>query len=120
MGAVKIWRGADGLWRWHAGGGVMSAPPHVRRPEEAELWLGRKVEVVRDRSLAPAPARSSGKKRKHLPPLLQYTREGEFVREWESVTLAVKETGVSERTIYKNMQGKTAHAGGFVWKRGGM
>lgn len=120
MGAVKIWRDTDGLWHWHTGEGVMSTPPHVKRPEQAAQWLGQKVEVVRDRFGAPATTRSSGKKRKHLPPLQQYTIDGEFVREWRSVIQAVRETGISERAIYKNMRGSTPHAGGFVWKRGGM
>lgn len=50
-------------------------------------------------------------------PVLQYTKEGEFIREWESVT-AVTKAGVSKNIahIAATCRGVVKSAGGFVWK----
>lgn len=47
-------------------------------------------------------------------PILQYTLEGVFVREWNSQKQAEKELGCSG--IGKCLKGKYKHCGGFIWR----
>lgn len=46
--------------------------------------------------------------------ILQYTEDGEFVREWRCVRDATRATGITN--ISKNLHGAIDNAGGFVWK----
>lgn len=46
--------------------------------------------------------------------VLQYTLEGEFVREWRCASDAQKATGIMN--ISKCLNGITDHAGNFIWK----
>lgn len=56
---------------------------------------------------------SSKDKRK---PIVQYDLEGNFIREWESITNAAKETNQSHSNIADCCKGKTKTAKGSVWK----
>ena len=42
--------------------------------------------------------------------------DGNIIKEFESVTLASKEAGVSPKSIRDAAKGVQKHAGGFVWK----
>ncbi len=46
--------------------------------------------------------------------VLQYTKDGEFVREWICMRVAERETGI--KSIDAVCNGKRKSAGGFVWK----
>ncbi len=48
--------------------------------------------------------------------ILQMDDDGNIIREFESVTLASKEVGVSPKSIRDAAKGVQKHAGGFVWK----
>lgn len=48
-------------------------------------------------------------------PVLQYDFEGNFIKEWESYTLIVKETGITN--VACTITGKDSSAGGFLWKQ---
>ena len=53
---------------------------------------------------------------KRSKPVIQYTKEGEFVKEWRSIKEA--ETSIGKRNgIFACLSGKSKTAGGFVWKR---
>ncbi|MEB2775250.1 NUMOD1 domain-containing DNA-binding protein [Algoriphagus sp. D3-2-R+10] len=47
--------------------------------------------------------------------IYQYTKKGEFIKEYNSVKNASIETSVSYSSIYQNVKGKTKTAGGFIW-----
>lgn len=47
--------------------------------------------------------------------ILQFTQDGEFVREWKSIAEAQKATGIT--TIGNCVKGFQKAAGGFVWKK---
>lgn len=55
-------------------------------------------------------SKSIGKKIK------QYTQENIFIKEYETVTLAAKETDIGRRNIQNVLSGKTKTAGGFIWR----
>lgn len=50
-------------------------------------------------------------------PILQYDKNGNFIKEYISTAQAVKENGFANRTnITQNLRGKTKSAYGYVWK----
>lgn len=50
-------------------------------------------------------------------PVMQYTKEGEFIAEHRSVLDAYKSTKVDRKSIHYNIKNIYNHAGGFVWKK---
>lgn len=46
--------------------------------------------------------------------VLQFTKDGEFIKEWQSANQAVKETGIGH--IHKVAEGIRKTAGGYIWK----
>ena len=46
--------------------------------------------------------------------ILQFTKSGEFVREWSSMNDAMRQTGIGN--IYRCCRGITKSAGSFVWR----
>ena len=49
-------------------------------------------------------------------PVLQYTLDGEFVREWDSAIQAEREGGFNNRHIISVCKGKRPHHKGYIWK----
>lgn len=49
-------------------------------------------------------------------PLLQYSKNGEFIKEWESVNDAIFATGVAGSNIAACCRCKVSSAGGFIWR----
>ena len=49
-------------------------------------------------------------------PIIQYTKEGEFVREFDSTINAAKTLNILSQSINKCLKCKRPTAGGFIWK----
>lgn len=49
-------------------------------------------------------------------PVAQYTKDGIFIREFESATVASKLTGADRVTICNCCNNKSKTAGGYIWK----
>lgn len=49
-------------------------------------------------------------------PIIQYTKEGIFIKEYPSIKNADECTGVKRNNIYSVLSEKTKLAGGFIWK----
>jgi len=49
-------------------------------------------------------------------PIEQYDLEGNFIRSWQSATVAAKEIGLHPTSIRHCVQGKTKTSGGYIWK----
>lgn len=54
--------------------------------------------------------------RSQIKPVLQYTKKGEFINEFEGVSEAYRQTGIQRQDIGKVCSGKLKSAGGFIWK----
>ena len=52
----------------------------------------------------------------HSKKILQYTKSGEFVREWASATEAQRELGIRQSNICACCKGERKSAGGYAWK----
>lgn len=48
--------------------------------------------------------------------ILQYTKDGEFVREWECISNAEKECSIAHGKISAVCKGQRKSAGGYIWK----
>ena len=56
----------------------------------------------------------NGKKRSI--PILQFTKDGELVKEWPSLSEAYRQLGILQSTICDCLKGRYKTAGGFVWR----
>lgn len=52
----------------------------------------------------------------HKKPVLQFTKNGEFVREWESIKDVRNELGIESGHISDCCSGKRKSTGGYIWK----
>ena len=60
--------------------------------------------------------RIDGKNNKQNVPILQFTKDGKFVKEFYSRHQASRETGVDRVSIIYAASGKYQSAGGFIWR----
>jgi hypothetical protein len=49
-------------------------------------------------------------------PIIQYDLDGNFIKEWQSATVAAAEICLHPTSIRHCVQGKTKTSGGFIWK----
>ena len=54
--------------------------------------------------------------RKVFKPILQYTKNGVFLKEWESIISAAQQTNISRKHISDCCCGRGKTAGGYIWK----
>ena len=52
---------------------------------------------------------------KHSIPILQFTKDGELVKEWPSAREAYRQLGIAQQSICVCCKGRCKSAGGFVW-----
>lgn len=50
-------------------------------------------------------------------PVLQFSKDGEFIREWSHAREAAEYLGLSKRAIYECCAGRSRTSGGYIWKR---
>lgn len=48
--------------------------------------------------------------------VIQYNKNGEFIKEWDSASDVYKELNISVTNIANNLSNRSKSAGGFVWK----
>lgn len=53
---------------------------------------------------------------KPLRPISQYSLNGEFIKNYESVMLAARELNIHDSNIHKACKGLIRQTGGFLWK----
>lgn len=71
-----------------------------------EIWKGRDFpEGCREKAIEV-----------HKKPIIQYTLDGEFVREWDCATTIQNELGIERHNIYRCANGKSKSSAGFIWK----
>jgi group I intron endonuclease len=53
---------------------------------------------------------------KIIKPIIQYTIDGKFIKEWDSIISASISLNINDGNICSNLKGNYKTAGGFVWK----
>ena len=48
--------------------------------------------------------------------VLQFTKSGEFIKEWPSINEAARQLGIAQGSICRCCNGKLKSAGGYVWE----
>lgn len=78
-------------------------------------WV-ENLEWSTDRDLQNKEALSKKRREKlSKKPILQYTKDGEFVAEWQNPYVVQKQTGINENCIRQCCRGRYKSAGGFIW-----
>lgn len=60
--------------------------------------------------------RNERSRKNKMKPVNQYTKDGEFIRSWESISTVQRETGMSLYNISMACTGKIKTAFGYIWK----
>ena len=55
-------------------------------------------------------------KEKNSIPILQFTKSGEFMKEWPSAREAERQLGIFQSNICKCIKGRYKSAGGYIWR----
>ena len=55
-------------------------------------------------------------KEKRSIPIIQFTKSGEFMKEWPSAYEAERQLGIHQQSICACLKGRYKSAGGFVWR----
>ena len=51
-----------------------------------------------------------------MKPILQYSKTGEFIKEWKGAPIASKKLNINKSNINQACNGKLKTSGGFIWK----
>lgn len=54
--------------------------------------------------------------KKSSKPIIQFSKDGEFIRKWNSVMDAQRELGIDNSSIIRCCKGKQKTAGGYIWR----
>ena len=74
---------------------------------------GTRLERVRKKM---SEIRKGKPKYKHRKPILQYTLDGDFIREWDSAITASKELNIINSGICSCLKGRYKSSGGYIWR----
>ncbi|MBQ8617679.1 MAG: hypothetical protein IJ418_09205 [Clostridia bacterium] len=76
----------------------------------------KRLERIAAREAKKSEKEASVRKKPSVPGVLQYSLSGEFIAEFDSVSIAAIETGVNSKCIRDTAKGLQRTAGGFLWK----
>ena len=78
--------------------------------------LHREIYEKRGKILGKIGGKSLSRIEKCSIPILQFTKDGEFMKEWSSACEAQRQLGISQSSICQCCKGRYNSAGGFVWR----
>ena len=95
---------------------------YFNRPAAELIFVTRSMHWKLHRELCEKRGKITGKKygaiggKKNAIPILQFTKSGEFIKEWPSAWEACRQLGTSQGNICDCLKGRLKSAGGFVWR----
>ena len=103
---------------------------YYKRPAEELIFVTRFMHSKIHREMHEKCGKNVGKKygkitgkkygaingKKNSIPILQFSKDGEFIKEWPSAKDAKHQLGVPSSNICNCLKGKRKTAGGFVWR----
>ena len=87
---------------------------YYKRPAEELIFVTRSMHWKIHHEIRENCGKIAGKKRSK--PILQFTKDGKFIKEWPSASEAERQLRIAQPNICKCCQGKSNTAGGFIWK----
>ena len=89
---------------------------YYNRPASELIFVTRSMHWKLHReNMANGGKSPSGIQKRSLP-ILQFTKSGEFIKEWPSTNEAGRQLGISQSSICKCCKRKRNHVGGYIWK----
>ena len=89
----------------------------LRRQRCSESQKGKHMsEETRQKMSKSHKGKYIGKMNHNSKPVLQYTKDGELIREWNSMMDVQRELGICNQNIYACCKGKLKSAGGYIWR----
>ena len=89
---------------------------YYNRPASELIFLTHDEHARLHKQGVPKGPLSEEHKQKLSKKILQFTKSGEFIREWPSAKEAERVLGIARCNICQCCQGKLKSAGGYVWK----
>ena len=96
--------------------GVPLSEAHKKALSEALKGIPKSEAHKKALSEAHKKALSEAHRSKLSKKILQFTKSGEFIREWPSAYEAERELGIAQSSICRCCNEKLKSAGGYVWK----
>ena len=87
---------------------------YFNRPASELIFVTRSMHWKLHREKMRNSGKNGGKKRSI--PILQFSKDGTFVKEWPSAHEAEHQLGISHSNICHCLKGRYKFAGGFVWR----
>lgn len=87
---------------------------YFNRPASELIFVTRSMHWKLHRELRENVGKISGKK--NSIPILQFSKDGEFIKEWPSAKEAERQLRISQSHICHCLKGRLKSAGGFVWR----
>ena len=93
---------------------------YYKRPASELMFVTRLMHSKLHRELCEKCGKIGGKSpskiEKQSIPILQFTKSGEFIKEWPSLREAGRQLGISHKNICHCLKGRHKSAGGFIWR----
>ena len=101
---------------------------YYNRPASELIFVTRSMHWKLHREMLENNGKNVGKKygknggkspsgiEKRSIPILQFTKSGEFMKEWPSLSEAQRQLGIAHSNICNCLKGYRKSAGGFVWR----
>lgn len=95
---------------------------YYKRPASELIFVTRSMHWKLHREIRSNGWRIVGKKYGHINgkkrsiPILQFTKDGTFIKEWPSLIEAERQLGILHSSICLCLKGRYKSAGGFVWR----
>ena len=86
------------------------------REKMSKSGKGRKFSEQHKRKISEARKKYFGEKASRSTPVIQFDKDGNFIKEWDYILLASKELGINNANIGRCCRGEIKTVGGFVWK----
>ena len=87
---------------------------YLNRPASELIFVTRSTHSKIHREMCGKGGKSPSGIEKRSIPILQFTKDGAFIKEWPSAIEAYRQLGIAH--ICCCCKGQRKHAGGFVWK----
>lgn len=116
---IKAHKSANPLYGYNetdgGDGGGMIRKHHTKESKE-KISKARKKDGFTETHKKHISESKQGVKHHFAKKVYQYTKDGEFIKEWEYMSLAAKELNISKGNISASCLGIRKTAGGYVWK----
>ena len=89
---------------------------YYNRPAVELIFVTRSMHWKLHRELRSKGGKSPTRIEKRSIPILQLTKDGEFIKEWPSAYEAQRQLGILQSNICDCLKGRNKSAGGFVWR----